>query len=39
MQKKRYSAPTLTMLGGATEKTRGRFGRTAELINYFFWLS
>jgi hypothetical protein len=36
--KKAYLPPTLTALGGAVEKTRGRFGRTAELINYFFWI-
>jgi hypothetical protein len=37
--KKAYLPPTLTALGGAVEKTRGRIGRTAELINYFFWIA
>jgi hypothetical protein len=38
MQKKRYTAPTLTALGGATEKTRGRFGNRIELINWYLFL-
>jgi hypothetical protein len=36
MQKKVYLSPTLTALGGAVDRTRGRFGFTAELIN--FWI-
>lgn len=38
MRKKHYVAPTLTWLGGAVERTRGRFGKQAELINFFFWI-
>lgn len=37
--KKTYLPPTLTALGCAVEQTRGRFGRQAELINYFFWIA
>lgn len=37
-QRKRYTAPTLTALGCAVERTRGRIGRQAELINYFLWI-
>lgn len=36
--KKHYVAPTLTALGCAVESTRGRFGKRAELINFFFWI-
>ena len=38
MQKKHYVAPTLTKLGDAVERTRGRFGRQAELINFFLFI-
>jgi hypothetical protein len=33
--KKPYLPPTLTAHGGAVERTRGRFGLWAELINYW----
>jgi hypothetical protein len=39
MQKKACLPPTLTALGGAVEKTRGRLGKAAELINYYFWIA
>lgn len=34
MQKRAYTAPTLTRFGCAVERTLGRFGRTAELISF-----
>lgn len=37
-QKKRYTAPTLTALGDAVEKTRGRFGNRIELINWYLFI-
>lgn len=36
--KKRYTAPTLTALGGAVEKTRGRFGNRPEFISFFIFI-
>lgn len=36
--KKRYTAPTLTPLGDAVEKTRGRFGNRIELINWYLFI-
>lgn len=34
MEKKAYTAPTLTRFGCAVANTLGQFGRTAELINF-----
>ena len=36
--RKRYTAPTLTALGGAVQKTLGRFGNRPEFISFFIFL-
>jgi hypothetical protein len=34
MDKKAYTAPTLTRFGSAVARTLGTFGKTAELLNF-----
>ena len=35
MQKKPYTAPTVTAHGSAVEMTLGRFGKLVEFISYY----